>query len=228
MRGDTHWLLTFVKVGGRQDARHGMILAHLLKHLDEESNLNLGSLLQQSVQGGGAFGLTQDPKPLFNGAQLILEVLIQGGGGHLLQRRLVLIDVGYPLLSDLVLRIGVGAAMPVTLLALAVEVRRGPNTTGRRRARESCHVGGGTEGAARAYGTGGGWPQGRRGVRFGSAVAVPDGMVSRHVEHSLSTTTERGTRNLADGRWKTWEREADDGVKGGVARLGGSSVKLLQ
>jgi hypothetical protein len=34
-----------------------MVLAHLLENLDEKANLDLGRLLQQSIQGGSTLGL---------------------------------------------------------------------------------------------------------------------------------------------------------------------------
>lgn len=124
---------TFVERGGRQNSRHGMILAHLLQNLDEEADLDLGRLLQQCIQSGRALGLAQDAEPLLDGAELVLEVLVERGGGHFFQRRLVLVNVGDPLLGNLVLGVNVEAGGAVAaLLRLAVEVGRGPDAAGGR------------------------------------------------------------------------------------------------
>ena len=96
---------TFVKVCGRQHTRHGVIFTHLLENLDEEADLDLGGLLQKSIQSCGALGLAQDAEPLLNCTKLVLEVLVQSSSGHLLQRRLVLVNIRNPLLGNLVLRI---------------------------------------------------------------------------------------------------------------------------
>lgn len=110
-----------------------MVLAHLLEDLDEEADLDLSGLLQQGVQSGRALSLTQHPKPLLNGAELVLEVLVERGGSHLLQRRLILVNVRNPLLGDLVLRIDIQAGRAkAALLWLAVEVGRRPDAVGRR------------------------------------------------------------------------------------------------
>lgn len=100
-----------------------MVLAHLLENLNEEANLDLSGLLQQGVQSGRALSLAQHSKPLLNGAEFVLEVLIKRGGSHLLQRRLILVNIRNPLLGDLVLRIDIQASRAkTTLLWLAVEV----------------------------------------------------------------------------------------------------------
>ncbi|KAG9966610.1 SAM domain-containing protein, partial [Aureobasidium melanogenum] len=89
------------KIGRRQNTRHGVALGHLLQDLDEEANLHLGGLLQQGVEGGSALWLAEHAEPLLNSAELILEILIQRSGSHVLEGCLVLVDVGDPLLSGL-------------------------------------------------------------------------------------------------------------------------------
>lgn len=96
-----------------------MVLTHLLKNLDEEANLDLGCLLQESIQRSGTLSLGQNPEPLLDGAELVLEVLVQGSGSHFLESRLVLVNVGDPLLGRLVLGVRVGT---LTLALLAVKV----------------------------------------------------------------------------------------------------------
>jgi hypothetical protein len=93
-------ILTFLsKVCGRQNSRHRVTLRHLLEDLDEKANLDLGRLLKQSIQSCSSFRFTQDAKPLLNGAEFILKVLIESSRSHFFQGGLVLIDVGNPLLS---------------------------------------------------------------------------------------------------------------------------------
>lgn len=88
------------KVGGRQNTRDWMALGHLVQDLSKEALLHLGGLLYQGICGGGALSLAQDSKPLFNGAQLILEILVQSGSSHLFQHGLVLFNVLNPLLTQ--------------------------------------------------------------------------------------------------------------------------------
>ena len=85
-----------------------MGLGHLLKNLDEEANLNLGRLLQECVKRCGPLGLAQDAEPLLDCTEFILEILIQGGRGHLLQGILVRLEVVDPLLCGLVEGLGLG------------------------------------------------------------------------------------------------------------------------
>lgn len=79
----------------------------MLQDLDEEADLDLGGLLQQGVEGGGALGLAQDAEPLLDGAELVLEVLVERGRGHFLERVLVLVNVGEPLLGGALHLVGV-------------------------------------------------------------------------------------------------------------------------
>ena len=133
-------MLTVLKVGRREHAGHGMTVGHLLQHLNEEANLHLGGLLQEGIQRRGALGLAQDLEPLLDGAQLVLEILIQGGGGHLFERGLVLIDVGDPLLCRFVGGI-LGAARVLLLLSwVVVHLRCRPDSTGERRGGRGRHV----------------------------------------------------------------------------------------
>src|SRR5689334_12764859 len=113
---------TLVKVCRRKHTRKRVVLAHLLENLDKEANLHLSSLLQQGVESSSALGLTENTEPLLNSCQLILEVLVKGGGSHLLQRSLILVDIGNPLLGKLVLRINIGIALALIRLCLTVEV----------------------------------------------------------------------------------------------------------
>lgn len=114
-----------------------MALGHLLQNLDEETDLDLGSLLQQSIQRCSPFRFAEDTEPLFNGTELILEILIQGGSRHLLESRLILIDVCQPLLSRTVDGIIVALAL---VLLIVVDLRRRANTAGGERGGESRHI----------------------------------------------------------------------------------------
>ena len=78
-----------------------MALGHLLQDLDEEADLHLCRLLQESVQRRGPLRLAQHTEPLLNGAQFVLKVLIQSSRGHVLERRLILLDIRHPLLGHL-------------------------------------------------------------------------------------------------------------------------------
>lgn len=79
-----------------------MASSHLLQHANEESNLDMSGLLQERVESGGSLGLTKDTEPLFNGGQLVFELLIEGGGSHVFEGVFVLIDIGNPLLRGIV------------------------------------------------------------------------------------------------------------------------------
>ena len=100
-----------------------MVFAHLLQDLDEETNLNLSRLLQQSIQRCGTFSLAQHAKPLFDSTQFILEILVKSGGSHFLQSGLVLVNISNPLLSNLVLRVGIKASLTMALLGLTIKIR---------------------------------------------------------------------------------------------------------
>ena len=117
--------LTLVKASRGQDTRHGVVLSHLLQNLDEESDLDLRGLLQQRIEGSSPLSFAQDTEPLFNSAEFILEVLIEGGCSHLLQSGLVLVNIGKPLLSKLLLGVGFYVGLTLTELDTTVEVGRG-------------------------------------------------------------------------------------------------------
>lgn len=129
----------FAKVGWRQYSGHRMILGHLLQDLDEEPDLHLGRLLQQGIQSGSALGLTQDTEPLLDGAQLILEILIQGGRRHLRQGGLVLVDIIDPLLRGPIQSI---VHVPLTLGMLIEKYlrRRTHSISGGEGGREARHI----------------------------------------------------------------------------------------
>jgi len=88
-----------------------MVLAHLLQNLDEEPDLHLCSLLKERIQRRSALGLAQHPKPLLDGAKLVLKVLIKSRGSHFLKRSLILVDFSNPLLCQFILRIGVESSV---------------------------------------------------------------------------------------------------------------------
>jgi hypothetical protein len=114
-------MLTFLaEVGRRKHARHGHVLGHLLQDLDEEPDLHLSRLLEQSVECRSPFGLAEHAEPLLDGAQLVLEVLVESGRGHLLQCRLVLVDIGEPLLGGTFHLIGVAR---LCVVAAEVDLR---------------------------------------------------------------------------------------------------------
>jgi len=116
-----------------------MILSHLLENLNEEADLNLGCLLEESIQSSRSFSLAQNSEPLFDGAQLVLEILVEGCSSHLLQRSFILVNVGDPLLSNLVRSIIFSRTLSLALLS-AVEIRRWSDTIrgGRREIRHVC------------------------------------------------------------------------------------------
>jgi len=114
------------KVGRGQNSRHGHVLGHLLQDLDEEANLHLCRLLEESVEGCSSLGLTKDAEPLLNSAQLVLEVLIKSGCRHLFECVLILVDIGEPLLSSALHLIRVAR---LRVVAPEVDFRRGTNAT---------------------------------------------------------------------------------------------------
>jgi hypothetical protein len=169
-----HTLLA--KVGRRQNTRHGVALGHLLQDLDEEANLHLGCLLQQSVESSGALGLAEHAEPLLDSAELVLEVLVQRSGRHVLEGRLVLVDVGDPLLSSLVGRV----VLTTDTNAAEVDLAGGSDAAGcqRGRGREGAHVGRGAQVVAGVHAARRRRAQtGARGI--GRAVAVADAVVGR-------------------------------------------------
>lgn len=183
---------TFVKVGRREDARHGMILAHLLEDLDEETNLDLGGLLQKSIQSSSPLCFAEHPEPLFNGTELVFEVLVERGCGHFFERGLVLINVGDPLLRNLVLCVALGVALVLTLLGLAVKVGGGSDAARRRSARDGSHVRRSPQVMPGTDSSSGGWAERGGRVGLGGAVAIPDDVTARHVERRP------GKRGLSD------------------------------
>ena len=173
-----------------------MVLAHLLQDLDEEADLDLGSLLEQGIEGSSALGLAQDPKPLFNSTEFVLEVLIEGCSSHLLQRGLVLVNVGDPLLSQLVLGVDLGIALTLTLSGLAVEVGRGTDRA-IGRLREGRDVGRGP-GKTAADGARLRGPQ-RDMASLRGAIAVAHDV--RHGDHSPVNDVRTGGRDLVVEDW---------------------------
>jgi hypothetical protein len=130
--------LTFLpEVCRRKHARHWQALGHLLQNLDEEANLHLGGLLEQSIERRGPLGLAEHAEPLLDGAQLVLEVLVECSRGHFLQCRLVLVDVGEPLLGGTLHLVGVAA---LRVVAAEVDFRGGANAAVCQRGREAAHV----------------------------------------------------------------------------------------
>jgi hypothetical protein len=170
-----HTLLA--KVGRRQDTGHGVALGHLLQDLDEEANLHLGCLLQQGVESSSALGLAEYAEPLLDSAELILKILVQCSGGHVLESRLVLVDVGDPLLGGLVGRV----VLATHTNAAEVDLAGGADAAGcqRGRGREGAHVGRGAQVVARVHAARRRRAQ-RRARGIGGAVAVADAVVGRH------------------------------------------------
>lgn len=174
-----------------------MVLAHLLEDLDEETDLDLSGLLKQSIQGSRALSLAQDAEPLFNSAEFILEVLIERSGGHLLESGLILVDIGDPLLGQLVLRVQLGIALHLAGLRLAVKVgRRANSARGGLGAGKSGHVGRGAKAVVGADSTGRGRSQRRDIASLGGAVAVAHYV--GHIEH---------VRDRGSGRSEVASRE---------------------
>lgn len=106
-----------------------MVLTHLLEDLDEEPNLYLSSLLQKSIESSGALGFAQNPEPLLNSTQLVLEILVKCCRRHFLQCSFILVDVGYPLLRNFILGVCFVVAVALALLRLAIEVGGWSNAT---------------------------------------------------------------------------------------------------
>lgn len=160
--------ILLAEVSGREHARHGQALGHLLQDLDEEANLHLGGLLQQGVEGGGALGLAEDAEPLLDGAQLVLEVLVERGRGHFLECVLVLVDVGEPLRGGTLHLVRVAR---LRVLTAKVDFRGGADATVGQWGGEAAHVGRGAQvvtGAERGAVDG----RAERGRALGGAVPV--------------------------------------------------------
>ena len=69
---------------------------HLLEDGDEEAHLDLGAALEERVERGGSFGFGEDSKPLLDRRELLLEVGVERSGGHVLEGRLVVLEVREP------------------------------------------------------------------------------------------------------------------------------------
>lgn len=113
---------TFLYISWRQDTRHWVALSHLLQDLYEESYLDLSGLLKEGIQSSCSLGFAKDFKPLLNCTELILEVLVKGCGGHLLECSFVLIDIRNPLLSNSVGSIPLIVLLACCLVRLSVKV----------------------------------------------------------------------------------------------------------
>jgi hypothetical protein len=161
--------LTFLpKVGRREHARHGQALGHLLQDLDEEANLHLGSLLQQGIERGSPLGLAEHAEPLLDGAQLVLEVLVECCRGHFFERGLVLVDVGEPLLGGALHLVWIAR---LRVVAAKIDLRGRADAAIGKRGREAAHVSRGSEvvvGAERCAGSRGA----QRARALGRAVPV--------------------------------------------------------
>jgi hypothetical protein len=70
--------------------------------MEEESNLHLRYLPSESVQTRCSFSMRQKPEPPFDGAYLILVILIKHGSRHFFQSDLALVNVCYPLLGNFI------------------------------------------------------------------------------------------------------------------------------
>jgi len=121
-----------------------MGLGHLLKNRDEESNLNLSRLLQESVQGSGPLRFAQHTEPLLDGAELVLELLIQCSRSHLLQRILVRLQIVDPLAGRLVEGLGLGVLLGY-LGRIQEYLGRRPDAPTHRRLEGTRHVGRGSQ-----------------------------------------------------------------------------------
>jgi hypothetical protein len=130
------------KVGRREHARHGQTLGHLLQNLDEEPDLHLGGLLEEGIERGSPLGLAEHAEPLLDGAQLVLEVLVERGRGHLLQGRLVLVYVGQPLLGGTLHLVGIAR---LRVVAAKVHLRGRADAAVGEWGREAAHVGRGAQ-----------------------------------------------------------------------------------
>ena len=146
---DEYLLTLLSEIGRRQHARHGQVLRHLLQDLNEETDLHLCRLLEQRIQGSCSLRLAQDAEPLLDGAQLVLEVLVERGRSHLLERVLVLVNVGQPLLGGTLHLVRVARVR-----VASSEVHLGGRTHAAvgEWGREAAHVGGCTEVVAGADG----------------------------------------------------------------------------
>jgi hypothetical protein len=130
--------LTFLsEVGGRQNSGHGHVLGHLLQDLDEETNLHLRRLLEQSVERCRSLGLAKDAEPLFNSAQLVLEVLVKSSCRHLFECSFILVDVGEPLLGSAFHLIRVAR---LGIVAAKVDFGSGANATIGKRGGEAAEI----------------------------------------------------------------------------------------
>ena len=49
--------------GGAEEGGHGVCPGHLLEDGDEETDLDLGGVLEKAVEGSGALGLGEDLEP---------------------------------------------------------------------------------------------------------------------------------------------------------------------
>ena len=200
-----------------------MVLSHLLQDLDKETNLDLGGLLEQRVQSSGALGLAQDAEPLLDGAQFVLEILVERGGGHLLEGGLVLVDVGDPLLGELVLGVHVGVAVALARLHLAVEVRRRADAARGSLASEGRHVGGRTEVVVvAAHGTRRGRPQRGEVGGLGRAVAVAHEV--GHVEHVGRGGPRIGVEGSSGSRQEVYKRRWER-IKASFLKIGRHPVR---
>lgn len=87
---------TLARVGRAHERSHGISSGHLLQHGDEEAHLDLGAALEERVEGGGPLGLAEDAEPLLDGGELFLEIDIEAGRSHFLERCLVVLQVFEP------------------------------------------------------------------------------------------------------------------------------------
>jgi hypothetical protein len=161
-------LAFLAKVGRRKHAGHGQALGHLLQDLDEEANLHLGGLLQQGIERGSPLGLAEHAEPLLDGAQLVLEVLVERGRGHLLQCVLVLVDISEPLLGGALHLVGVAR---LRVLAAKINLRGRANAAVGEWGREAAHVSGSPQVVVGAEGCAGGG-RSQRARALGGAVPV--------------------------------------------------------
>ena len=117
-----------------------MRLGHLLKDLDEETNLDLGGLLEQRIEGGGSLSLTKHAEPLLDSAQFILELLVQGCGCHFFQSILVRLKIVDPFARRLVESLGFGVLL-CDLRRIQEDLGGWADPAGKRRVKDSRHVG---------------------------------------------------------------------------------------
>ena len=76
--------------------------SHLLQDLNEESNLDLGCLLEERIECGGSLRFAQNEEPLLDSLKFIFKVLVQSGRCHLLEGIFVGLEVVDPLAGSLV------------------------------------------------------------------------------------------------------------------------------